>query len=117
MVSSASDLVRWAQAIRRGELLGPAMQQEVFTYYPPEDPQNSQEEYYAGRRQESKNFYNHRAVLGHGGGTLGFTAAMYWLENTDVTIVLLTNVGCMHSGLKSLPGWDVLPRKCWCQPP
>ena len=102
MVSSASDLVRWAQAIRRGELLGPAMQQEVFTYYPPEDPQNSQEEYLQGV-DKVKDFYNHRAVLGHSGGTLGFTTAMYWLENTDATIVLLTNVGCMHSGLNPSP--------------
>ena len=102
MVSSASDLVRWARAIRSGELLGPAMQKEVFTYYPPQENQNSQEEYMQGV-DKIKDCYNHRAAFGHGGGTLGFTAAMYWLENTDVTIVLLTNVGCMHSGLKPSP--------------
>ncbi len=102
MVSSASDLARWALAIRRGELLGPAMQKEVFTYYPPEDPQDSEEEYMQGV-DRIKNLYKQRAVLGHSGGTLGFTTGMYWLENTDITIVLLTNVGGMHSGLSPSP--------------
>jgi D-alanyl-D-alanine carboxypeptidase len=32
MVSSAQDLVRWARALRDGELLGPAMNEEALTY-------------------------------------------------------------------------------------
>ena len=102
MVSSASDLVRWAQAIRNGELLGPAMQKEVFTYYPPKESGNSEEEYMQGVLR-IKDYYNDRAVIGHGGGTLGFTAKMYWLEKTDIVVVMLTNVGEMHSDLKPSP--------------
>ena len=64
MVSSASDLVRWARAIRRGELLGPVMQKEVFTYYPPEDPQDSQEEYMQGVWTESRTFTTIAQVWG-----------------------------------------------------
>ncbi|UCC83860.1 MAG: hypothetical protein JSW46_02695 [Gemmatimonadota bacterium] len=31
---------------------------------------------------------------------------MYWLEDTDIMVVLLTNVGQMHSGLQRSPnGW------------
>ena len=102
MVSSASDLVRWAQAIRNGELLSSAMHKEVFTYYPPKESSSSREEYMQGVLRVN-DFYNNRAVYGHGGGTLGFSAMMYWLEKTDIVIVMLTNVCDMHSGLKPSP--------------
>ena len=101
MVSSARDLVRWAQAIRNGELLSPAMQKEVFNYYPPKES-SSQGEYMQGVLKVN-DFYNGRAVYGHGGATLGFTAMMYWLERTDIIVVLLTNVSGMHSGLNPSP--------------
>jgi len=102
MVSSASNLVRWAQAIRNGELLSPAMHKEVFTYYPPKETDSSGEEYMQGV-QKINDFYNDHAAIGHGGGTLGFTAKMYLLEKTDIVVVLLTNVGEMHSDLKPSP--------------
>jgi hypothetical protein len=28
---------------------------------------------------------------------------MYWLDKTDIVVVLLTNVGAMHSGLNPSP--------------
>lgn len=102
MVSTARDLVRWAQAIRNGELLSPAMQDEVFTYYPPNEIGNTRQEYMQGVLKIN-DFYNDCAVFGHGGGTLGFTALMYWLEDTDIVVVLLANVGDMHSGLNPSP--------------
>jgi D-alanyl-D-alanine carboxypeptidase len=102
MVSSASNLVRWAQAIRDGELLGPAMQKEVFTYYPPEEPGSDGSEYMQGVLKIN-NFYDGRAAFGHGGGTLGFTALMFWFEKTGIVVVLLANVGGMHSGLDPSP--------------
>ena len=34
---------------------------------------------------------------------MGFFAMMYWIEKTDIVIVMLTNVGDMHSGLKPSP--------------
>ena len=102
MVSSASDLVRWAQAIRNGELLGPAMQKEVYTYYPPEKGASARMQYMQGVMRIS-DFYQDHAVCGHSGGTLGFTALMYWFEDPDITVVVLTNVGGMHSGLRPSP--------------
>jgi len=102
MISSASNLVRWAQAIRNGELLGPAMQKEVFTYYPPKESDSTQGEYMQGVHKVN-DFYNDCAVFGHGGGTLGFTGMMHWFEKNDIVVVLLTNVGGMHSGLKPSP--------------
>jgi len=102
MVSSANDIFRWAQAICNGELLSSLMQKEVFTYYPPKESDSTQGEYMQGVHKV-KDFFKDFAVLGHGGGTLGFTAMMYWLEKTDIIVVLLTNVGGMHSGLKPSP--------------
>lgn len=102
MVSSASDLVRWARAIRDGELLGPEMQEEVYTYYPPEKSRSSRMKYMQGV-MKIEDYYEGRTVYGHSGGTLGFTAMMYWMEDPEITVVVLTNVGRMHSGLSRSP--------------
>jgi D-alanyl-D-alanine carboxypeptidase len=102
MVSSARDLVRWARAIRDGELLGPEMGEEVFTWYPPADGGRPGSRYLQGIAW-SEDFVGDLDAFGHSGGTLGFTAFMYWLEDTDVIVVMLTNVGGMHSGLSPSP--------------
>jgi D-alanyl-D-alanine carboxypeptidase len=103
MVSSASDLVRWARAIRDGELLQTeAMREEVFTYHPPEETRGRRSQYMQGISR-SEGFYGDLAAFGHSGGTLGFTAYMYWIEDTDIIVVMLANVGGMHSGLSPSP--------------
>ncbi len=102
IVTSATDLVRWAQALRDGDLLGPAMHRERLTYYPPREPRGGRSTYLQGIAR-IEDFYQDHAALGHSGGTLGFTAYMYWLEGTDVVLVMLTNVGGMHSGLAASP--------------
>ncbi|MBT8395710.1 MAG: beta-lactamase family protein [Gemmatimonadetes bacterium] len=102
IVSSAEDLVRWARAIRDGELLGPAMREEVFTYYPPSAGANPRSLYMQGI-SKTVGFYEDFSAYGHSGGTLGFTAYMYWLEGTDIILVMLANVGGMHSGLSPSP--------------
>jgi len=105
IVTSASDLVRWAQALRDGEMLTPEMHREALTYYAPHEPRGGRRRYMQGISRTER-FYKDYTALGHGGGTLGFSAGMYWLEDTDIVIVLLTNVGQMHSGLQRSPvGW------------
>jgi D-alanyl-D-alanine carboxypeptidase len=102
IVTSVSDLVRWAQALRDGELLGAQMHREMLTYYPPRQSRGGRSRYMQGiARTES--YYQDYAILGHGGGTLGFTAGMYWLEDTNIVVVMLANVGQMHSGLRMSP--------------
>ena len=102
IVSSASDLVRWARAIRDGELVSPQMNAEAFTYYQPEDETGRRSRYMQGISW-SPGFYEDFAAFGHSGGTLGFTAYMYWLEDTDIILVMLTNIGGMHSALSPSP--------------
>jgi len=101
IITSASDLVRWAQALRDGELLSPEMRGEMFTYHPPRSGAGRMQYLQGIMRQEG--FYNDYAGLGHGGGTLGFSAGMYWLEDTDIVVVMLANVGQMHSELLRSP--------------
>lgn len=102
MVASASNLVRWIQAIKNGELLGEKMKKEVFTYHPPKKITNHNREYLQGI-SSTLNFYKGEKAYGHSGGTLGFTAMMFWLEESDISIVLLTNVGRMHSNVNPSP--------------
>lgn len=102
MVASADDLVRWARAVRDGELLGESMRTEVFTWYPPEENGGPGYKYLQGISW-SADHYRGRAAYGHSGGTLGFTALMFWFEDSDLIVVLLTNVGGMHSGLRPSP--------------
>ena len=102
IVSSARDILRWAQSIRDGELVGEEMQKEAFTYYPPEELPRGRARYMQGISQITHH-YKGRTAFGHSGGTLGFTAMMYWFENTDIIVVMLTNIGGMHSGLRVSP--------------
>jgi D-alanyl-D-alanine carboxypeptidase len=102
IVASAPDLVRWAQELRDGNLLGPEMHEEALTYHPPRQSRNSRSQYLQGVARTER-FYQDYTILGHGGGTLGFTAGMYWLEDTDIVVVVLANVGGMHSGLMISP--------------
>ena len=78
------------------------MQKEVFTYYPPDAGGSIRSQYMQGIARTA-DFYDGTAAFGHSGGTLGFTAYMYWLEDTDIILVMLANVGGMHSGLSPSP--------------
>ena len=102
IVSSASDILRWAQSLRDGELIGEAMQRETFTYYPPVQLPGGNIKFMQGI-SKVENFYQGHSAFGHPGGTLGFTAFMYWIEDTDIIIVMLTNIGYMHSGFPQSP--------------
>jgi len=102
MVSTAANLVRWAAALRSGELLTEAMHRECCRYTPPEMTSSTEEEYMLGVLR-IRNYLPGIDVLGHGGGTLGFTARMFWLDKHDLIVVLLTNVGEMHCGLRPSP--------------
>ena len=101
-VASASDLVRWARALRDGELIGPAMQREFLEWYRPKTTVSDRYQYLQGI-SKIRNYYDGRTVYGHSGGTLGFTAYMYWFEDTGSIVVMLANVGGMHSGLRPSP--------------
>jgi len=78
------------------------MQSETFTYYPPEELPAGNTKYMQGISMVG-NFSEGHNAFGHSGATLGFTAFMYWIEDTDIIIVMLTNIGQMHSGFQQSP--------------
>jgi hypothetical protein len=49
----------------------------------------------------AENFFRGTARLGHYGGVLGFSAALIWLEGTDVVVAVLANVGRMHTEVEN----------------
>lgn len=102
MVSTCGDLLRWAQALKNGRLLSPELYQEAFTYYPPYQTVDEEVRYLQGIYR-IENYYQDQAIIGHGGAVLGFSARMFWLDEAEIIVVLLANVGEMHSGLKPSP--------------
>ncbi len=101
MVASASDLVRFARALRDGKLLSAAMQNTMFTYHPPADGVSHRA--YMQGVSRSLTMHPHYPLVGHAGGTLGFSTMMHWLEGIDLIVVVATNIGGMHSGLIASP--------------
>jgi len=102
MVSSPQDLMRWASAVRSGELLLPEIRPKVFEYTEPREGSKAEEKYMMGVLR-IPGYFHGCGVTGHGGATLGFTARMYWLEPYGVTVVLLTNLGEIHAGISPSP--------------
>lgn len=101
MVASAADLVHFAQALRDGKLLSTEMQAEMFTYHPPADGASNRE--YMQGVARARTMHPTYPLVGHSGGTLGFSTMMHWLEGTDLIVVVATNIGGMHSGLTASP--------------
>ncbi len=111
MASTASDLVKWGQALLAKKTINKSVFEEYFTYYPPKTTSPSPLKYMQGI-YKLENYYKGKTVIGHSGGTLGFSANMFWIEDTDIVIVALANVGNMHSELKQSPTsffyWSIL---------
>ncbi|RPG30228.1 MAG: class A beta-lactamase-related serine hydrolase [Muricauda sp. TMED12] len=102
LVSTSHDLVKWAQALNTGDFLDKEIKEQYFTYHPPGGVANPNFQYAQGIYRIFP-YYRGHAVLGHSGGVLGFSAMMFWIEDTDIIVVSLVNVGNMHSGLKRPP--------------
>ena len=102
MFSTASDLLHWAQSLYKGDLLQKRIRHLSKTYQPPLMPDNTEDRYFFGLHR-IVDFYPGQNVIGHGGGTLGFTSKMYWLEGKGLMVALLSNTGIMHTGIKPSP--------------
>ncbi len=92
LVASAPDLARFTLALRDGRVVSPAAFARMTTFRPADDPG---EEAGEGLFREP---LEGASLIGYDGGVLGFGAVMGWLEHEDLVIVVMTNVGSMHSG-------------------
>ncbi len=97
MVASARDLARYAAAYRNGKLLKAESMAFVKQWFPVNDKYQVGHGLFHTVISPSKH-----PVLGHSGSVLGYTGALYWHEEKDISIVVLANVGTMHIG-QSLP--------------
>ena len=92
MMSTASDLLKLACALRDGELLKPSSMAAMQEWRP------------AGENREMghglfrMNILDKGTWIGHFGGVLGFTAGLWWQEDGDCAICVLGNVGTQHAG-------------------
>ncbi|KAF3073747.1 hypothetical protein CFAM422_003957 [Trichoderma lentiforme] len=93
MVSTPSDLVKFATAIRGGKLLS-AESLATMKMWRPTSSETSEMGHGLFRMRDSEK----NGWLGHFGGVLGFTAALWWKEEGDCVISVLSNVGVIHSG-------------------
>jgi len=92
MVSSPRDLAQFLRALRDGHLLKPQSLRFMQTWTLPAG---------AGSQVGHGLFRGERdgvAMIGHTGSVLGFTGYAHWQEDGDAIVVVLSNVGTMHSG-------------------
>jgi D-alanyl-D-alanine carboxypeptidase len=94
MVATAQDLVRYAAAFRSGKLLSPASMAIVKDWFPISEAAE------VGHGLFRRQLDSGQVLIGHTGSVLGYTGAMYWFEDRDVSVVVLANVGTMHIGQK-----------------
>jgi len=95
MLATARDLAAFALALRAGRLVPAAAQRRMLDFAPTNDPEDPGSDVAEGLFREQ---LAQGRLVGMDGGVLGFGAVMGWLEDQDLVIVLMTNVGSMHSG-------------------
>lgn len=91
MISSPRDLVRFALALRDGKLLKPESQAFMEEWKPA----------VTGLKVGHGLFEMNTVAgptVGHTGGVLGFSAALWWSEQSDVVVAVMGNVGSTDSG-------------------
>ena len=92
LMASARHLAEFARALRDGQIVSQAAMDRMMTFTPTDE---------AGE-QAGQGLFRERlengSLIGYDGGVLGFGGVMGWLEGEDLVVVILTNVGTMHSG-------------------
>lgn len=95
MITSPHDLVTFARALRDGRLLKPASLAFMEQWTPDgEGGEVGHGLFRMGTPQQP--------LIGHTGGVLGFTAVLWWSEQGDALVAVLSNGSGMHAG-KSRP--------------
>ncbi|KAG4440733.1 hypothetical protein IFR05_003777 [Cadophora sp. M221] len=93
IMSSASDLLKFITALRDGRLVSASSLDVMRTWRAAEE---TTEQGHGIFRWASPKGYG--TWIGHHGGVLGFTASLWWKEDGDVAVCILSNVGTMHCG-------------------
>jgi D-alanyl-D-alanine carboxypeptidase len=92
MVASATDLALYGAALRDGILLEPESMAFMQEWFPVREGR------WVGHNVFKSEYPDGVVTIGHSGDVLGFNGGLYWVEGQDAVIVVLGNVGAMHSG-------------------
>lgn len=95
LVATAHDLAAFALALRDGRVVSAPALGRMTSFKPTLDESDPGSEVGEGLFREK---LEEGTLIGEDGGVLGFGAVMGWLEHEDLVIVVMTNVGSMHSG-------------------
>jgi len=93
LVATAKDLARFARGLRDGKLLKPGSLAFMMQWVPTDYP-GMQVGHGLFRMLREDGLHQ----IGHTGGTLGFTAEVEWLEETDLIFARLANGGVIDAG-------------------
>jgi len=91
LISTPSDLVTFARALRDGRLIGRRSLAFMESWAPA----------FPGMEAGHGLFrfkVDGEPVISHPGGVLGYTAVLWWSERSDVIVALLCNGSGMHAG-------------------
>ena len=89
LLSTAQELMTFMLALKNGRLLNPQSLREMQRWLPADEAQIGLSLF------RIKTPYG--TALGHGGNVLGFSACVWWYEDVDSAVAILTNVGSMHA--------------------
>ncbi|KAI1326449.1 D-stereospecific peptide hydrolase [Xylariaceae sp. FL0255] len=107
MISSTHDILKFAQALRDGQILSLAAMKTLTSWKPFTD---SSRQIGHGVFRFCSEATNNDAWLGHGGGVLGFSSLFLWKESGDCAISIESNVGSVHTGTAPSNGVDFVMR-------
>lgn len=104
MISSINDILKFAPALRDGQLLSSAGMESLKDWKPFLD---SSQQIGHGIFRYISPATSKENWLGHSGGVLGFSTFLLWKESGDCTVTVMSNVGAVHSGAVPSKGIDI----------
>ena len=111
MMSTPSDLLKFAAGLRDGTLLSPVSLKTLMDWHKIDEKQDIGHGVF--RLQMPRPGEKAASWVGHNGGVLGFSAALWWTidqessasesESARCAVSILCNVGASHAGKISIP--------------
>lgn len=93
MISNPTDLLKFAVALQTGKLLDPASMTTFMEWQEADESKDMGHGIFRLKRVDLPDTW-----VGHNGGVLGFTGALWWNTDGSCAISILSNVGGSHAG-------------------
>jgi len=92
MFSTAEDVAKWSQALFRGNVLSQASLDQMLTFHSPTPGEPQMIGYGLGTVKFAPELVDGEEAYGHGGWVFGYSTAMAFLPDYNVSISILLNV-------------------------